>query len=91
MKEITIKYDGEYPNLCRGDLIVYLEGVRWVFPEHCLRSGGGVWFDDEWGEHIEKGEWVIEKWPEGFPEDKKGIVLHTFNFEQPWGCCGGCV
>lgn len=49
-----ISYDGEYPNLCRGTLALKINGKKVVF-NNCLSSGGRVWFDEEWHEHIETG------------------------------------
>lgn len=89
--DIKIEYDGEYPNLCRGKLIVTVDGIRWNFPPCCLLSGGGVWFDEEWSEHVEEGPWSIRDWPVGFPEAQKKAVQDAVNAEIPKGCCGGCV
>ena len=89
--KIGIEYDGAYPNLCSGALVVTIDRKRWEFPPRCLSSGGGVWFDDGWTEHVESGPWSINKWPEGFPEDQKKAVQDALNREIPEGCCGGCV
>jgi hypothetical protein len=88
---IKIEYDGEYPCLCFGQLIVTIENTKWEFPQHCLGSGGSVYFDDDWEDHVEEGPWTITKWPKGFPEDKKEDVANAVNEYLPWGCCGGCV
>jgi hypothetical protein len=72
-------------------LIVTIDGKRWEFPSHCLSSGGSVWFDDEWVEHVESGPWSISDWPEGFPNAYKKAVKAAVNAEIPKGCCGGCV
>ena len=88
---IVIKYDGKYPNLCSGQLIVIIDGTEWVFPEYCLSSGGGVWFDNDWLEHVDSGCWSIVNWPENFPEDKKEAVVDAVNDQIEQGCCGGCV
>jgi len=86
---MKLTYDGEYPNLCRGELIITIDGVDWVGFE--LSSGGGVWFDENWSENVESGEWSIDTWPTGFPEEYKDGVLYRVNEEIPHGCCGGCV
>lgn len=86
-----ISYDGEYPVLCFGILILSVDGIEYKFPEHCLSSGGSVWFDDDWSEHIEKGKWSILKWPKDFPEDAKDAAIQIVNENVPFGCCGGCV
>ena len=88
---IKIKYNGEYPNLCRGDLAVTIDGKAWVFPEYCLSSGGSVSFTQDWDEVVTDGPWSVSDWPDGFPEDLKEDVLDGINDVVPWGCCGGCV
>ena len=88
---IKVDYDGSYPNLCSGDLLVTIDGKTWEFPPYCLKSGGRVWFDDDWEDHVEEGDWEIKEWPEGFPEDLKADALAVVNEVIPHGCCGGCV
>jgi len=88
---IHVLYDGEYPNLCSGKLVVSIDGHRWEFPDFCLSSGGNVWFDSEWDSHVEYGPWEIREYPKGFPEDLKAVVLQAVKDEIPWGCCGGCI
>jgi hypothetical protein len=59
--------------------------------KHFLGSGGSVWFDDEWNEHVEQGEWNImfHDYPEleEYREEIEAIVRENI----PNGCCGGCV
>jgi len=88
---IQIEYDGEYPNLCSGKLVVAIDGVRYEFPSHCLSSGGSVWFDDDWKEHVESGPWSICEWPQDFPENLKAAVIEAVNENIEYGCCGGCL
>lgn len=87
---IEIKYDGQYPNLCSGHLIVIVDGTEYDFGKYCLYSGGSVSFDEEWNEQVTQGEWSVD-YPEDFPEELKEEVLIAINKEIPWGCCGGCV
>jgi hypothetical protein len=89
--KMSLEYDGKYPNFCAGRLFITVDSVRYDFGDHCLCSGGYVWFDKEWDEQIESGPWSIEDWPVGFPEHLKEEVLFLVNQEIPWGCCGGCV
>lgn len=89
MKNISLTYDGEYPNLCSGELIITIDGTDWI--GFRLSSGGSVWFDENWSEHVESGEWSIYEWPSEFPEEYKDEVLYKVNYEIPQGCCGGCV
>ena len=80
--KIEIEYDGAFPNLCSGALAATIDRKRWEFPPRCLSSGGSVWFDDGWREHVESGPWSINKWPEGFPEDQKKAVQDALNVEM---------
>ena len=91
MDSIIIKYDGDFPNLCSGKLVVIINGKEWHFPTCCLRSGGSVLIDDDWNEHVEEGEWSIKEWPRNFPNTMKSAVVDAVNSEIPLGCCGGCV
>ena len=84
-----ISYDGEYPNLCSGTLTVELEGMVIVEFKHALCSGGVVWFDEDWGEHVEEGSWSVNLPPEY--EKYKEEITELVNENVPWGCCGGCV
>jgi len=86
-----ISYDGSYPNLCSGHLVLAVDDKEWSFPSHALSSGGSVWFDKDWSEHVEDGPWTIYEWPDGFPEEAKEESLRVVNEEIGWGCCGGCV
>lgn len=37
-----IDYTGAYPNLCSGELKLWIDGVYITLPEGCLESGGEV-------------------------------------------------
>ena len=91
MDEIKIDYDGVYPCLCSGQLFVTIHNKVWDFGNRVLDSGGYVWFDEEWGDHIESGPWSVDKWPDGFPNDLKQAVLGAINAQVQHGCCGGCI
>lgn len=85
-----VSYDGEYPNLCSGLLVVEINGQRVEIRGLC--SGGSVWFDKDWEEHVEDGAWTIFEGdiPEDFRQYKSEIE-DVVNDNVPWGCCGGCV
>jgi hypothetical protein len=89
--KISISYDGKYPNLCSGNLVVYIDDIKWDFDRYCLRSGGSVSFTKDWDEVVSSGFWRIGEWPEGFPVELKQAVLDAVNEKIPHGCCGGCV
>ena len=83
-------YDGSYPNLCSGTLIVATNGKVFTFPRHSLMSGGSVTFDENWGE-TNIGDWEVREWPDDYPEDLKDDTIQMINAEIPQGCCGGCL
>lgn len=89
MRNIEIKYDGKYPYLCMGHLIVIVDGIEYDFGECCLSSGGSAGYDG-WDEYITKGKWSV-KFPDNFPLELKVEVLDAINSQIPWGCCGGCL
>ena len=91
-----ISYDGDYPNLCSGNLILSINGERFE-SKHCgddeyctLVSGGNVWFDDEWDDHVEYGPWTIDGLPKKYMYLKNEIE-DVINMNVPEGCCGGCL
>lgn len=82
-----ISYDGRYPNLCSGTLVLEIDGV--IRTDFNLCSGGRVWFDADWCEHVESGPWAVE-----VPDDLKHLrheIEDVVNNNVLWGCCGGCV
>lgn len=91
--KILIEYDGRYPSLCSGNLIVTINGDKWEFPRCCLLSGGYVCKsgDDDDNYDVTKGLWQIIRWPSNFPEEQKKGVIKKVNEEIPLGCCGGCI
>lgn len=89
-----IDYDGGYPNLCFGRLKFKADGK--IYEEVVsLISGGSVWFDSHWCEHVEEGPWtdvsgpLLKKNPELL--EHKTELLKMINENVPHGCCGGCV
>lgn len=83
-----VSYDGSYPNLCSGSLVIKLDGIEFVFPPYCLLSNGGKTDDYE---DTYEGKWEITRWPDNFPETAKAIVITLVNDNVPLGCCGGCI
>ena len=86
-----VSYNGEFPNLCSGKLIMKLDDKVLEFPDHCLSSCGNVSFNDDWDEVVTTGDWVITDFPEDFPEELKDLALELVNDNVNKGCCGGCV
>ena len=85
-----VSYDGAYPNLCTGQLVLKINGQVREFSRHCLQSGGTVWFDNDWNAHIENGRWSIDPPPEDLEPLRKEIE-ECINENIPHGCCGGCA
>ena len=85
---LNIDYNGSYPNLCSGTLTVKVKGCTWKIDGLC--SGGSVWFDNNWSEHVDDGPWTIN-FPDDFPESYRDKVTDMVNEQVSWGCCGGCV
>ena len=79
---IAIEYDGKWPSLCMGQLIVILNGERLIFPGCCIRP------DDD----APVGQrWEITKWPTGFPPIYQLYVTQALNEFLPPERCGGCL
>lgn len=47
-----IDYSGCFPNLCAGKLTFKADGKQYAGYVDIV-SGGDVWFDDHWSEHVE--------------------------------------
>jgi hypothetical protein len=87
--EINVKYTGKYPSLCKGYLTVTIDGKKWTFPKDCMSIGGEIEWDDI-GNCIEYDGWMIDEWPEEFPEKFKKRTLRAINKEVKPECCGKC-
>lgn len=58
-------------------------------PPYCMCSGGSVWFDSDWEEHVESGRWSVD-----VPDDLMELrdeIEECVNANVSHGCCGGCV
>ena len=100
MRDIEfVSYDGKYPNLCRGTLVLRIDGKEYSF-RNSLDSGGMVTHDgnfNNWNVYVD--EWLFS--PENdFSEEIKNLNLTEaekkwirilINENVEWGCCGGCV
>lgn len=89
-----ISYDGEYPNLCSGTLVIRVNGKEHRL-DHVMKSGGNVWIDEEGDDYVEHGPWVINYSPfSDFPEELVPYIdeiERVVNENVPHGCCGGCI
>lgn len=88
-----VSYDGSFPNLCSGILVLKIDDETVAFPSGILSSGGSVWFDNDWMEHVEYGRWTISPFCD-FPKkyhSRISEIEDVINDNIPYGCCGGCV
>lgn len=99
MKDIKFgSYDGKYPNLCRGRLVIYVDGKR-CFADNALSSGGSVYHTGDYDWHIESGLWDVDfsefkidgKHLETnfFSDSEKKYIIYMINENVELGCCGG--
>jgi hypothetical protein len=84
-----VSYDGDYPNLCSGKLIMSIDGANIEWPDASLSPGGTVSWDDE--DETVAGDWAISRWPADFPEALKAEAVELVNDNVHHGCCGGCL
>ena len=83
-----VSYDGKFPNLCSGTLTLRINGEK-VSIRRCLCSGGSVWFDKDWGDHVEHGAWTLDLPDEYWQYEEQ--ITNVVNENVPYGCCGGCL
>lgn len=87
-----ISYDGKWPALCMGTLVVEKDGKEYSM-KYILVSGGSCGFNNDYSEsYVNEGEWSVDK--DALPEElKKDVEELTYlvNMNIPYGCCGGCL
>lgn len=84
-----VSYDGKWPNLCRGELILRINGKE-VNLGNCLESGGSAYFTHNYSEsHVTHGEWHVDLQNEY--EEFREEIEECVNDNIPYGCCGGCL
>lgn len=91
-----IDYNGKWPCLCYGTLILEVNGKTYVFYDEKYaqfwESGGNYYRTNSENEVITKNPWIIKKnlLPEELREYSQEIE-DIFNKNVPFGCCGGCI
>lgn len=85
-----VSYDGKWPCLCYGTLIIKVNGKTYSFQEAMI-SGGRIMRNEEWDMWAEQDDWEInlEEHPE--LEQYKEEITRVVNENVPQGCCGGCI
>ena len=96
-----VSYDGKWPNLCRGVLVLKIDGKETSFGpmyeegtnyDSFWTSGGRCGFTNNGESYIDHDEWIISKseLPE-FLQPYTQKITNIFNENVPYGCCGGCL
>ena len=98
-----VSHTGRFPNLCSGILTVKIDGKEITFGGYSGESdfpkiwcsGGRVWFDNNWGEHVEHGSWELGYFSNEITDpivvNNIDEIIRVMNENVPHGCCGGCV
>lgn len=85
-----ISYDGKYPCLCTGTLIIEVDGKTYSL-KNAMISGGSICRDEDWDMWAEQGDWEVDldEYPE--LEPYKEEITRVVNENVMRGCCGGCI
>ena len=87
-----ISYDGKYPCLCFGTLVIKVNDKPYTLT-HAMISGGRIvgGASTDWDMWTEEGEWSLDL--EEYPELKqyKDEITEVVNDNVRYGCCGGCI
>ena len=81
-----IDYVGAYPNLCRGESKLWIDGVYITLPKGYLESGGDVDLCDG---NIVKASRKVNL--PTFLEPYREEIARCVNNNVEFGCCGGCI
>lgn len=86
-----IGYDGKYPNLCNGNLIIEVDGKQ--YENISIVSGGFCHIGNGVVDtYAEKGPWKLDIFD--LPEELEPLIDEieaVVNENVEWGCCGGCI
>lgn len=83
-----ISYDGEYPHLCCGTVVLCIDGKRVLLEDNLIPTGSACSEDDDDGCY-EPGPWIV-KVPKEYAQYTKEIH-DVVNANIEWGHCGGCM
>ena len=87
-----ISYDGAYPNLCSGTLVLSVDGQE-VAAMDCLYPGGEACVDKDGDEYISEGPWKVkwDKFSIPFTFHEMAHITKLVNQYVEHSCCGGCI
>lgn len=86
-----VSYDGRYPCLCAGNLILRINGIERNLGD-ILHSGGSCYYIGDADYIAGEGDWYINE--DELPEDLrqyKDEIEKIANDNVVHGCCGGCI
>lgn len=91
MREIEFKgYTGRWPNLCRGKLVLRVDGENMLV--NCrLISGGSAYIGRRHEAKITQGPWDVEFGDNSFTPQEQAYIKYLVNANVRQGCCGGCI
>lgn len=82
-----ISYDGKFPNLCSGTLVLEVDGVERSAQYVLLSTGCINWREDT----VIKDDWALSAHAPQWMRNREKEVLAVVNANVPKGCCGGCI
>ena len=92
-----ISYNGKYPTLCYGSLILNINNTQYSF-ECALASGGKAYFPNGFTNDpvIEHGPWkkivILHSTSDiNFNDEELDYIIKLINEHVAHGCCGGCI
>ncbi len=77
---IEVTYTGRYPNYCKGQLSICIEGKVFNFPNGSFSLDTSLYLNP----------WSVTEWPPGFPDKQKESAVKAINDTLRHECCGGC-
>lgn len=87
-----VSYNGKYPCLCSGTLIIKVDGKTYSFNDAMISGGcimGGP--STDWDMWPEEGDWKIDLKEHPELEQYKEEIERVVNENVEHGCCGGCI
>ena len=85
-----VSYDGKYPCLCMGTLIIKVNNKTYSLKDVMI-SGGSICRNEDWDMWETYGDWKVDlkEYPE--LEPYKEEITRVVNENVRQGCCGGCI